>query len=114
MSDHNSGPRALADPVVDITDVYAFPSPDSPAFWSWCSTCFRARNQPRCFPTRSTTDSGCGRSRSPRETAAAFAVGEKEYIVSCRFAVPVEHQDGSPFVQEGTCTARPGRPCPSG
>ncbi|SDK56267.1 protein of unknown function [Nocardioides sp. YR527] len=30
MSDHISGPRALADPIADITDFYAFPSPDSP------------------------------------------------------------------------------------
>jgi hypothetical protein len=27
MSDHGSSPRALADPVVDITDMFAFPSP---------------------------------------------------------------------------------------
>ena len=30
MSDHISGPRALADPIGDITDVYAFPSPERP------------------------------------------------------------------------------------
>jgi hypothetical protein len=30
MSDHISGPRALAEPIADITDVYAFPSPDRP------------------------------------------------------------------------------------
>jgi len=30
MSDHISGPRALADPIADITDFYAFPSPESP------------------------------------------------------------------------------------
>ena len=30
MSDHISGPRALADPIADITDVYAFPSPKRP------------------------------------------------------------------------------------
>jgi hypothetical protein len=30
MSDHISGPRALADPIADITDVYAFPSPQRP------------------------------------------------------------------------------------
>ena len=29
MSDHFSGPRALADPAADITDVYAFPAPDN-------------------------------------------------------------------------------------
>ena len=30
MSDHISGPRALAEPIADITDVYAFPSPEGP------------------------------------------------------------------------------------
>src|SRR3982751_2259635 len=30
MSDHISGPRALAVPIADITDVYAFPSPETP------------------------------------------------------------------------------------
>ena len=30
MSDHISGPRALAEPIADITDLYAFPSPDRP------------------------------------------------------------------------------------
>src|SRR5215217_7659612 len=30
MSDHISGPRALADPIADITDLYAFPSPQQP------------------------------------------------------------------------------------
>ena len=28
MSDHGSGPRASADPVMDISDFYAFPSPE--------------------------------------------------------------------------------------
>lgn len=32
MSDHISGPRALADPIADITDVYAFPSPTRPGW----------------------------------------------------------------------------------
>jgi hypothetical protein len=30
LSDHISGPRALAEPIADITDVYAFPSPERP------------------------------------------------------------------------------------
>jgi hypothetical protein len=30
MADHISGPRALAEPIADITDVYAFPSPQRP------------------------------------------------------------------------------------
>ena len=28
MSDHFSGPAVMADPAVDITDFYAFPSPE--------------------------------------------------------------------------------------
>lgn len=30
MSDHGSGPRALADSTIDITDMYVFPSPERP------------------------------------------------------------------------------------
>jgi hypothetical protein len=30
MSDHFSGPAVIGDPAVDITDLYAFPSPDRP------------------------------------------------------------------------------------
>jgi hypothetical protein len=30
MSDHISGPRAIPDPVTDVTDVFAFPCPKSP------------------------------------------------------------------------------------
>ena len=32
MSDHISGPRALAEPIADITDFYAFPSPERPGY----------------------------------------------------------------------------------
>ena len=35
MSDHISGPRALSDPIADITDVYAFPSPETRVASSW-------------------------------------------------------------------------------
>ena len=28
MSHHISGPRAVAEPIADITDLYAFPSPE--------------------------------------------------------------------------------------
>jgi len=30
MSDHFSGPRALADPAADLVDMFAFPTPDNP------------------------------------------------------------------------------------
>ena len=34
MSDHISGPRALAEPAADITDFYAFASPERPGHLS--------------------------------------------------------------------------------
>ncbi|MGA9676112.1 MAG: DUF4331 family protein [Mycobacterium sp.] len=109
MSDHNSGTRALADPVVDITDVYAFPSPDQPGLLVLVLNVF-----PSAEPAALFSDAVDYRFRLrpvtiPRENAAAFAIGETEYMVSCRFAGPVEDQAGSPLVQEGTCTASTGQ-----
>ena len=109
MSDHNSGPRALADPVVDITDVYAFPSPEQPGLLVLVLNVF-----PSAEPAALFSDAVDYRFRLRpvtigRETAAAFTVGDKEYIVSCRFAGPVELQDGAPLAQEGTCTASTGQ-----
>ena len=109
MSDHNSGPRALADPVVDITDVYAFPSPEQPGLLVLVLNVF-----PSAEPAALFSDAVDYRFRLrpvtvADDSAAAFAVGEKEYIVSCRFSGPVEAQGGSPLEQEGTCTASTGQ-----
>ena len=109
MSDHNSGPRALADPVVDITDVYAFPSPEQPGLLVLVLNVFPSAEPAALFSDavdyrfrlRPVTVAG--------DSAAAFAVGEKEYIVSCRFSGPGDAQSGSPLEQEGTCTASTGQ-----
>ena len=109
MSDHNSGPRALADPVVDITDMYAFPSPEQSGLLMLVLNVFPSAEPAALFSDavdyrfrlRPVTVAG--------DSAAAFAVGEKEYIVSCRFSGPVDAQGGSPLEQEGTCTASSGQ-----
>ena len=70
MSDHFSGPRALAGPAGDISDVYAFPSPKRPGHLvagddrpaSGRAGYARSR-------MRSSAASGCDRSRS-RTTAS--------------------------------------------
>jgi Domain of unknown function (DUF4331) len=36
---------------------------------------------------------------------ASFAVSDKEYTFSCRFAAPADGKGGAQLVQEGTCTA---------
>jgi Domain of unknown function (DUF4331) len=109
MSDHNSGPRALADPVVDITDLYVFPNPERPGSLVLVLDVF-----PNAEPTAFFSDAVDYRFRVrpvkiPTGAEAAFAVSEKEYTISCRFAVPIQNQGGEPLVQEGTCTASTGQ-----
>ena len=109
MSDHGSGPRAFADPVVDIADMYVFPSPErsgslvlvldvfpwaGPAALFSDAVDYRFRVRPARIAS-----SGAG---------AAFAVGDEEYVFSCRFTAPVD-EGGGQLVQEGTCTASTGQ-----
>ncbi|HEX8807265.1 MAG TPA: DUF4331 family protein [Candidatus Aquilonibacter sp.] len=109
MSDHASSPRAFADPVVDITDMFAFPSPERPgtlvlvldAFpFAGISALFSNAVEYR-FRIRPA-------SIARSESGVQFSIGEKEYRVACRFGVPATSDAGSP-VQEGTCTTSTGQ-----
>ncbi len=109
MSDHISGPRALADPVADITDVYAFPSPEhadhlvlvvntlpmaKPYDLFSDGLVYRFRLRPLDRPT---TD-GPG---------WQFVPTDDEHVVDCVFSTPEATADGP--VQEGTCTSSTGQ-----
>jgi hypothetical protein len=103
MSDHFSGPRALAGPLCDIADVYAFPSPERPgqlvivmnvlpkatasSFFSDAIIC-RMR-------VRSASKAAVG-------PAARFDVGQEETVIDCTFQEPTTSQ-------EGTCVCSSGR-----
>lgn len=108
MSDHASGPRAFADPVVDITDMYAFPSPRRPGTlvlvlnvfpFAGISALFSDAVEYR-FRLRSI-------SVALSEVGPLFAVAETEHTIACRFEVPVKRDDGL-LEQEGVCTASSG------
>lgn len=109
MSDHGSGPRAFADPVIDITDMYAFPSPQQPGILALVLNVFPFAGVSALF-----SDAVDYRFRLRQATIAAsvtgpvFSVAEKEYTFSCRFAVPVPG-DGGLVVQEGCCTTPSGQ-----
>lgn len=104
MSDHGSSPRAIADSMVDITDLYVFPSPERPGALVLVLNAF-----PLAGPTAHFSNVIDYRLRVRPVTAGppgawpAFIVSEKEYTFICRFAPPVS-SDGSQLVQEGTCT----------
>jgi len=104
VSDHISGPRALSDPIADITDVYAFPSPESPG---------RLVLVLNTLPMAKPSDLFSAgllyrfrlRSLSPpaEEGGWGFVPGDEELVLDCVFGAP-EH-DGPDHVQHGTCVA---------
>ena len=111
MSDHASSPRAVADPVIDITDMYVFPTPARPGFLTLVLDVF-----PSCGPTALFSDAVNYRFRvrpvsiAARGSGAAFAVSEKEYTFSCRFTAPTNSgSGGGQLVQECTFTASTGQ-----
>jgi Domain of unknown function (DUF4331) len=104
LSDHISGPRALAEPIADITDVYAFPSPERPG----CLVLV-LNTLPFAPPDARLSDGLIYRFRVrplvPREQSehrAPFGVGEDELVFDCVFSEP------STSEQEGRCSTPSG------
>lgn len=104
MADHFSGPRALADPAADITDLYAFPSPHRPGH-----LVLVLNVMPAAAPTALFSDAVTHRFRvRPVSSAHAaakpvFAVAEDEYAFSVTFAAPIRGETSDTLAQVGTC-----------
>ena len=113
MSDHISGPRALADPIADITDFYAFPSPERPG----CLVLV-LNTLPMAKPDDLFSDGLLYRFRlrpltSPNgETASwRFVPGDEEIVLDCVFTAPGDAaSDGGERVrhQQGSCVTPSG------
>ena len=110
MSDHISGPRALADPIADITDVYAFPSPDRPE-----TLVLVMDTLPFAQPSDRFSDGLVYRFRlRPLAHAPAggngtpFVIGGDELTIDCVFSDPTPGADPSSAEQEGVCTLSTG------
>ena len=106
MADHFSGPRALADPASDITDVFAFPSPGQPGRLVLVMNVF-----PLAAPAALFSDAVSYRFRLRPVTATTaaggtpmFMVGEGEYAFDITFGAPVQGAGAGSPVQAGTCT----------
>ena len=106
MGDHFSGPRSFADPAVDITDLFAFPSPRQPGRLVFILDTF-----PGAGPTVLFSDAITYRFRVRALTigdstaAPAYTVGEDEYVFDFAFSAPSEAEDDSGLVQVGACSA---------
>src|SRR5919107_2201771 len=109
MSDHISGPRALGEPIADITDVYAFPSPARPG-----QLVLVMNTLPFASPSARFSDGLIYRFRVRPLTVAAgtgpvpFFVSAQEFVFDCGFSAPVDENGTSGPAQEGTCTTPAG------
>jgi hypothetical protein len=105
MSDHFSGPRALAGPAGDIADVYAFPSPDRPGHLVLAMTVL-----PLATSASSFSDAIVYRFRlrpvtiAPVGPAFPFGPEESELVFACSFEPAQPGTDGSRPVQAGSLT----------
>jgi len=109
MSDHISGPRALADPIADITDVYAFPSPEEPD-----RLVLVLNTLPMAQPSALFSEGLLYRFRlralnRPTDGAQGwrFVPADDEFVLDCVFSMR-DGADGR-SVQEGTCTSSTGQ-----
>src|SRR5918994_838000 len=113
MSDHISGPRALAEPIADITDVYAFPSPERPG-----NVVLVMNTLPFAQPSDNHSEGLIYRFRvRPLTMGAAndlvpFVVDGGEFKFDCVFSAPSSPTGGGVVEQEGTCTTPSGDTVP--
>ena len=89
MSDHISGPRALAEPIADITDLYAFPSPERPGHLVLVMNTLPFAQPSDCF-----SDGLVYRFRLrplvPSSGGAPFAAADREFVFDCVFSAAVD------------------------
>src|SRR5437588_5411026 len=111
MSDHISGPRALAEPIADITDVYAYPSPERPGH-----IVLVVNTRPFAQPSDFFSDGLVYRFRLHPLTARVpghpvpFAVVAEEFAFDCVFSAPGGDAQG--HYQQGMCTIPGGETFP--
>jgi len=113
MSDHIDGPRSIGDPVADITDLFAFTSPENPARTVVAVNVFPGAGAEAIFSNalehsiaiRRVSVAGTG-------DAAKFQAADQQVRFGCRFGVLERGGPGANAVQRGTCTLPDGRTLP--
>jgi len=104
MSDHVDGPRQIGDPAADITDLFAFTSPENPAYTVLAACVFPSAGEDAMFSNvikysiavRRVTVAGIGNS-------AKFQAADDEFRLSFQFDVLKRDAVGK-AIQRGVCT----------
>jgi hypothetical protein len=114
VSHHISGPRAMAEPAADITDLYAFPSPEHPG-----RVVLVLNTLPFAPPSAVFSDGLIYRFRlrpltlNAREAPVPFAVDGEEIVIDCVFSAPVDRHGVNGPEQKGTCWLPAGEAIPA-
>ena len=109
MSDHVDGPRSIGEPAADLTDLFAFISPESPARTVLAACVFPKAGEEAMFSNaidysivvRRVAVAGVGNS-------ARFEPAEAEIRFTFRFEV-LERDAAGNVIQRGACTLPGGR-----
>src|SRR6185312_13481133 len=109
MSDHVDGPRSIGDPAADISDLFAFTSPENAAHTVLAMCVFPSAGESAIFSNvidhsivvRRVTVAGVG-------NAAKFQPADDEIRFSFRFDVLKRNADGK-AIQRGVCKLPGGR-----
>ncbi len=109
MSDHVDGPRSIGDPASDLTDLFAFTSPESSARTVLAACVFPSAGEDAFFSNaidhsivvRRVTVAGIG-------NAAMFQAANEEIRFTFRFEVLKSDAAGE-TIQRGVCTLPDGR-----
>jgi hypothetical protein len=112
MSDHVDGPRQIGDPPADITDLFAFTSPENPARTVLAMCVFPSAGENAVFSNlidyaiavRRVSVTGIG-------NAAKFQPADEEIRFSFRFTV-LERDATGKVAQHGVCILPDGRELP--
>jgi hypothetical protein len=109
MSDHVDGPRSIGEPAADVTDLFAFTSPENPSRTVLAMCVFPSAGEDAIFSNvvdhtiavRRVTVTGIG-------NAAKFQPADDEIRFSFRFDV-LQSDAAGRVIQRGVCTLPGGR-----
>src|SRR5262252_8196083 len=112
MSDHVDGPRSISEPAADLTDLFAFMSPENPAYAVLAACVFPSAGEDAIFSNiinysiavRRVTVAGVG-------NAAKFQPGDDEIRFSFRFET-LKRDAAGRAIQRGVCKLPDGRELP--
>jgi hypothetical protein len=105
MSDHIDGPRQIGDPSADLTDLFAFTSPENPARTVLAADVFPTCGQDAIFSNAITHSIVVRRAKvAGLGDNAKFETSDPEIRFSFRFDTLEQGSPGQKRIQRGTCT----------